>query len=299
VIGIDFNNYARVYQSFCHGSVHMFTIPFCYTKKTYKNCIFATLKQNMAYKERIPDHLFNNRGDFLGRPADFDDRIVQRRIKLVRSIANFTGKNYTLLDIGCGNGASMFQLSGEMKKCVGLEISDEHQKQFNDFKSQNHIENCEYRVMDVTASRVPEQYDRIISFEVIEHLSDESGVKFYYDSLKDDGIMAITVPNKWWIFETHGAKLPLLPWNRIPFFSWLPRPLHERLSNARIYTKKRIKKLLEQYGFKIQRIDYITAPMDVLPEGRFKRWMINTFFKTDITGVPLKSTSLLVVATKS
>ncbi len=110
--------------------------------------------------------------------------------------------------------------------------------------------------------------------------------------------MAVSVPNKWWIFETHGAKLPLLPWNRVPFFSWLPQGLHEKYANARIYTKKRITSLLEKYGFKILSAEYITAPMDVLPEGKFKNFMINNFFNTDTTTVPFKATSILVVAQK-
>ena len=118
-----------------------------------------------------------------------------------------------------------------MKKCSYLE----------DF------ENCELKILDVVTTSSTEKFDRIISFEVIEHLSNESGVQYYFDSLKDDGILAITVPNKWWIFETHGANLPLLPWNRVPFFSWLPKFIHERFANARIYTKKRIKKLLENH----------------------------------------------------
>ena len=140
--------------------------------------------------------------------------------------------------------------------------------------------------------------DLLTSFEVIEHLSNESGVTFYYDSLKDDGILAVSVPNKWWIFETHGAKLPLLPWNRVPFFSWLPKPIHERFAHARIYTKKRIRKLLEKHGFSVLYCKYITAPMDVLLDGELKNWVIKNIFNTDTTSIPFKATSIFVVAKK-
>ncbi len=193
----------------------------------------------------------------------------------------------------------MFLLSDKMKKCVGIEITNEHEADFNDYKETKNIQNCEYKIVDVVKTQATEQFDRIISFEVIEHLSDESGLKFYFDSLKDDGILAITVPNKWWIFETHGANLPLLPWNRVPFFSWLPRPIHERFSNARIYTKKRIEQLLEKHGFTITSSTYITAPMDVLPKGKLKDWVINNIFNTDTTKVPFMSTSIFVVAKKN
>ena len=133
---------------------------------------------------------------------------------------------------------------------------------------------------------------------MIEHLKDENSVKFYYDILKDGGLAAITVPNKWWIFETHGASLPLLPWNRIPFFSWLPRIIHEKFANARIYTKKRIIKLLESAGFKIKSVEYITAPLDVLKEGKLKSFLIKNIFRGDTTKIPFLSTSIFIVGEK-
>lgn len=253
----------------------------------------------MRHKERVPKALFQEDGHYLGRPADFSDRIVLRRIKLVKSISGFTGEDLSLLDIGCGNGASMFLLSKNMKNCVGIEITREHEEEFNNYMAKNNIQNCKYKILDVVEDKAEETFDRIISFEVIEHLSNESGIQFYYDSLKDDGLLAISVPNKWWIFETHGAKLPLLPWNRVPLFSWLPRPMHEKFANARIYTKRRIRKLLEKHGFEVLQSNYVTAPMDVLPNGKFKEWVIKTFFDSDTTKIPFKATSLFVVAKKN
>ena len=189
-------------------------------------------------------------------------------------------------------------LADKMKECVGIDITDKHLDTFNEYKSKNNITNCEYKILDVTKSSASEKYDRIISFDVIEHLSDENGIKFYVDSLTDDGILAITVPNKWWLFETHGAKLSILPWNRVPFFSWLPRPIHERFANAKIYTKRRITRLLENYGLQIIEAKYITAPMDVLPNGKFKNWMIDKIFNSDTTIIPFKATAIFVVAIK-
>lgn len=252
----------------------------------------------MRHEERVPDALFREDGHYLGRPADFSDRIITRRVNLVKSTPNFLGKDLDLLEIGCGNGASMFLLASDFNRCTGIEVTDEHQDQFEKFREQMNASNCEYTIRDVVNSSAEKQYDRLISFEVIEHLTDESGLKFYFDSLKPGGMIAISVPNKWWIFETHGANLPLLPWNRVPFFSWLPRPLHERWSNARIYTMKRIQKLMEKHGFVVDDIKYITAPMDVLPEGKLKNWVIGNIFSTETTAIPFKSTSIFLVAHK-
>lgn len=252
----------------------------------------------MRYKENIPGELFDEEGHYLGRPADFDAELVVRRIKLVKEIPDFTGKDYSLLDIGCGNGASMFVLSRNMKNCVGIDITNEHEDEFNSYKVENNIKNCQFKVLDVVENEAKEKFDRIISFEVIEHLADESGVRYYFDSLKDDGIMAISVPNKWWPFETHGAKLPLLPWNRVPFFSWLPRPIHERFANARIYTKSRIGKLLEKNGFEVISYQYITTPLDVLPDSKFKFWLLKNIFNTVTTKMPIKAPAIFIVAKK-
>lgn len=254
----------------------------------------------MDYKneERVSKRLFREDGHYLGRPADYEDKIISRRVKLVEQIPGFTGPLLDLLEIGCGNGASMFLLADKMRKCVGIEVTDEHRSAFEQYKKERQIENCEYRIVDVVNATPSEQFDRLISFEVIEHLTTENALKYYYDSLKEGGMMAISVPNKWWIFETHGASLPLLPWNRVPFFSWLPRPLHERWANARIYTKKRICRLLEKHGFEVMSTAYITAPMDVLPEGKLKRWVVRNIFNNDTTDVPFKSTSIFVVARK-
>lgn len=252
----------------------------------------------MIHKERVPDKLFNEAGHYLGRPADMTDKIIVRRLNLAKNFPNFSGKDLSLLEIGCGNGASMFGLSEYFEKCVGLEIANDHQEEFEKYVAHNHVKNCAFKIFDIEKNAPFEQFDRLISFEVIEHLSSEDSVKFYYDALKKDGLLAISVPNKWWIFETHGARLPLLPWNRVPFFSWLPRAIHEKFANARIYTQSRIRKLLEKHGFEILQMSYVTAPMDVLPKGKFKDFVVKYFFNSDTTAVPFKSTAIFVVAKK-
>lgn len=258
---------------------------------------FRQICSVMSYKARVPEELFEA-GHYLGRPADFDDRIVHRRLRLVEAVQGFTGKDKDLLEVGCGAGATMFLLSDKMNSCHGIDITNEHQREFESYKKEHGIENCDFEVLDIVGAKPEKQYDRIICFEVIEHLSDENGVQYLFDALKDDGILVVTVPNKWWIFETHGARLTLLPWNRVPFFSWLPQSIHERFANARIYTKNRIHKLLEKHGFEIEQSDYIMAPMDVLPASKIKSWLINNIFKKDTTNIPFKSTAIFVVAKK-
>lgn len=245
--------------------------------------------------DRIPKERFEGE-HYLGRPADFTDLIVRRRVDLVKQIPDFVGTNYTLADVGCGNGASMILLSKDFKSCKGFDIFPENGVDFEKLKAKTGVTNCSFQLINIENEPSLETFDRLISFEVIEHLDNDANVEKFLKLLKPGGLAAITVPNKWWIFETHGAKLPLLPWNRVPFFSWLPRPLHERWANARIYTKRRISQLLTKAGFEVLSTDYVTAPLDVLKEGKFKKWVQGGWFKNNTTPYGIKSTAIFIVA---
>ncbi len=243
---------------------------------------------------KVDETLFTGE-HYLGRPADSTDKIITRRVGLVKAIPGFCDKNMELLEIGAGNGATLLLMSNEMKSCLGVDIFD-HTAEFKKTRDEQGITNCDIIIRDIEKEDLDKKYDRLICFEVIEHFNSEETVKRFARWLKPGALCAISVPNKWWVFETHGARLPLLPWNRVPFFSWLPRFIHERFANARIYTKARIKKLLEASGFEIMEMKYITAPMDVLKEGKLKRFLVNNIFNTETTGVPMLSTSIFIVA---
>lgn len=243
---------------------------------------------------RVDETLFDG-AHYLGRPADSTDKIITRRVGLVKQIPSFCNKQLDLLEIGAGNGATLLLMSNEMKSCTGVDIFD-HRAEFEKAKQAQGITNCEIILKDIEQEELPKQYDRLICFEVIEHFNSEETVKRFKRWLKPGALCAISVPNKWWVFETHGAKLPLLPWNRVPFFSWLPTPIHERFANARIYTKPRIKKLLDDSGFEVIDMQYITAPMDVLKEGALKRWLVGNVFNTETTTTPILSTSIFITA---
>lgn len=251
----------------------------------------------MANTGRVDKKLFES-GHYLGKPADFSDVIISRRTDLTLAIKDFAGKELELVEIGCGNGSSMILLSPFFKTIDGLEYFDGHRKEFETLKNSYERNNIHFLQRDIENTSPEKQYDRMISFEVYEHLLHESSISYYFDILKPGGMAAITVPNKWWIFETHGAKLPLLPWNRVPFFSWLPTFLHERWANARIYTKGRITRILKDTGFVVEEVQYITAPMDVLKEGKLKRFLLKYIFNSPTTSIPFKSTSLFIVARK-
>ena len=59
--------------------------------------------------KRIPKELFKD-DHFVGRPADKDDKIIQRRINILKAYPGFFNKDKNLFDIGCGNGNFIMQM---------------------------------------------------------------------------------------------------------------------------------------------------------------------------------------------
>ncbi|MBL7700261.1 MAG: methyltransferase domain-containing protein [Chitinophagaceae bacterium] len=250
----------------------------------------------MSNTGRVDKKLFRD-DHYLGKPADDEDKIISRRISVMERYPEFFNKTLSCIEVGCGGGATITRIANRFEKSVGIDIYD-YSNEFEHQKQKHGAQNCEFRKVDLENETLPEKFDRLVSFEVIEHLKSEDSIAAYFKILNDGGMAAISVPNKWWVFETHGAKLPLLPWNRVPFFSWLPGKIHERYANARIYTAGRITRLFEKHGFTIIDTCYITAPMDVLKEGRLKRFLVKNVFRNDITTVPMLSTSIFLMAQK-
>jgi SAM-dependent methyltransferase len=235
----------------------------------------------------------------LGKPADAGDFILERRLRLVVRHAPSLGG--LLLDFGCGNGAQTLRFSGDFDRIVGVDVERPFLAAFE----------REIGARGLTGRVTPLHYDgerlplddatvdAVVSFEVLEHVQDEKvALQEIFRVLRPGGWVALTVPNRWWIFETHGARLPLLPWNRVPLFSWLPKAIHDRWARARIYRRREIVGLLRGARFEVGHSAYVTAPLDVLKWRPARDLLRRTQFKSDLTTVPFKATAILVVATK-
>lgn len=229
-----------------------------------------------------------------GKPAEYQQEIVKLRYR--RTIEKVSLANKVVADFGCGNGAQTYQFVKSSCKIIALDIDYDHLHTFSRLLGSQQIESvlliqCDgFRLPIATGS-----IDIVLSYEVLEHVADESvALHEIYRILKPGGEMILSVPNKGWIFETHGAYLPLLPWNRVPFFSWLPHSIHRRYAKARIYRKRDITRLLHTHSFKVLSSEYITAPMDVLETPWLRNFFRSTIFSKDTTAVPFLSTSILV-----
>jgi 2-polyprenyl-3-methyl-5-hydroxy-6-metoxy-1,4-benzoquinol methylase len=204
----------------------------------------------------------------------------------------------TLLDFGCGTGAQTLLFANQFDRIIGVDIDESSiqtfQRSIKNRGLEGRIEAIQY---DGHTLPVPDaSVDFAISFEVLEHVIDERrALAELRRVLKPGARLAMSVPNRWWIFETHGAALPLLKWNRVPFFSWLPKPLHDRWARARIYSRREIVAALRRAGFEVHTATYITAPMDVVRNPRVQNLLRSMIFRGDTTRVPFLSTAVLVV----
>ena len=240
-----------------------------------------------------PEHLAG------GAPAAGGQFILERRARLVRSL--FPSERGHLVDFGCGNGAQTLLFADDFDRLTGVDISENF---LEDFRREIVTQHLHGRVEAVATGGGPIPLpdgaaDVVTSFTVLEHVPDEqAALAEMRRILRPGGKLIISVPNRWWIFETHGADLPLLPWNRVPLVSWWPKRLHDRWARARIYRRREIENILVQSGFSIDVSFRMTAPMDMVRWEPLRRLVRSTMFRPDRAVTPIQATEIVVAATR-
>ncbi len=244
-----------------------------------------------ATEDHIPPHLAG------GKPASADQLILRRRVRLLRPYLPDPGGH--LVDFGCGNGAQSLLLAPLCERVTGVDVNLQF---LGEFAAQIADQGLSDKVagLPLTEGRIPladGAADIVTSFTVLEHVPDErAALAEMHRVLKPGGHLIISVPNRWWIFETHGCDLPLLPWNRVPLVSWWPKALHDRWARARIYRLREIAQIVNGAGFQVEETFRMTAPMDMIGNEILRRWVRATLFRPDRAAVPIQATENFVVA---
>lgn len=238
----------------------------------------------------------------LGTPTRYDFALPRVRHRLSRPFLPEGPSAGRLLDFGCGNGANTVLYAGDFATVDGVDVEAERVAEAVAAAADLGLANVTYQVYD--GEQLPfedEVFDHVTSYEVLEHTADDAAaVAEIRRVLRPGAAATISVPNKWYLMETHGFELPpaWMRWNRVPFMSWLPTPVHERYARARIYTKRRIVALLEQGGFEVLAHDYIMPPFDKVQQPVVKRTLEGTFAAVERSPLRVTGVAHFVAARK-
>jgi len=192
-----------------------------------------------------------------GRPAEYGSYGVTKRLEKIDQAFSLAGMR--LLDLGCGIGSYTVELAPRAVWTCGLDV------QLNLLQSvpasiprvQGAGENLPFK---------NESFDCITMIEVLEHThSDTRVLDECHRVLKTAGKLVLFVPNKLYPLETHPSHIAGLTQTNIPFVSWLPRALHDRISSAKIYSRRRIEGMARAAGFEVGKVGYIFPPLDSFP----------------------------------
>jgi len=246
-----------------------------------------------ANEDHIPAHLAG------GRPASADQLILTRRLRLLRPYLPDPCAH--LVDFGCGNGAQTVLLADLCAQVTGVDVDAGYLAEFDrEIVARGLREHVSGLSLEDARIPLPDgAADVVTSFTVLEHVPDErAALAEMFRVLKPGGRLILSVPNRWWIFETHGCDLPWLPWNRVPLVSWWPKAWHDRWAHARIYRLREIEELVVRAGFRVDDRFRMTAPMDMIGNKSLRRLVRATLFRPDRARVPIQATENFVVATR-
>lgn len=148
-----------------------------------------------------------------------------------------------IFDAGSGFGQYSYFLAKKFKnmKLLGVDVKDDQIEDCNYFFSRTGYNNCRFEIADLTKIDYNNQFDFILSVDVMEHIEDDIGVfKRFYSALKQNGRLMINTPSNLGGSDAHSEDDD----------SFIGE--HVRVG----YSKEDICSKLESAGFKIEHFEY-------------------------------------------
>lgn len=230
-----------------------------------------------------------------------DDFAVKSRLSLIERYIDL--KNKCILDIGCGNGVYTTEIAKRAKYVIGIDCNPDYIHMAVDYAKKEGVKNVDFVVSYAETFSLKSKFDVAIMIEVLEHVEDEiQALRNIRQHLNEDGALVLFVPNKSWIFETHGALIGgrniSLGVLGFPFLSWAPEFIRKKYAGARIYNKRRLKCVLTRSGFEPLFFEYYLPPLDKINQkiAKILRTMYPTINKLPDSVKTFFSISIFCVA---
>lgn len=200
-----------------------------------------------------------------GSPIMYGKSGVLLRLSKLNSIKNIDYNN--CLDLGAGNGAYSLELKNSIKQVTAFDINKNY---LNNLKSRIY---SSIFVVNGSSAYLPfkdNSFESVFLIETVEHFIElEKTVDEIYRVTKSGAIINVTVPNKYFILETHhvyifgktidGRFIPFLPMSNF---------VHKRIGSARRFSVKSLSYVFDDKRYQIIGHDYILPPFDNIRLGQ-------------------------------
>ncbi|MES2708322.1 MAG: class I SAM-dependent methyltransferase [Verrucomicrobiota bacterium] len=226
-------------------------------------------------------------------------RTVEVFTSKLRGIGRLSGRK--LLDVGCGNGTFTIALSHGFEEVYGIDVRDDNLEIFR----RKVDGNSHFKALNMSASEMtfPDSFfDSIITIETLEHVPElQKAASEIARVLAAGGELLITVPNRWFPFENHGARIGSRLWRGrvplLPYFPWL----HRRFAVARVFTVGDLDALFLPEGLIRADHGYLwpTFEHDGNPFQRFLRPLFGVMRKMEVGSLRFFGSSVVVKYIKS
>lgn len=182
----------------------------------------------------------------LGHPSYVWRYGQERRLNLINRYALLAGKR--ILDAGCGLGMYVRAFRRFSDEVYGVDIDLEKVAEASqELPKYGRGMPRPYYVASAEALPFPNGFfDVVLSHEVLEHLRDDRrGVEEACRVLKPGGRLVVFVPNRLWLFETHGIYWRgEYRFGNFPLVNWLPDRWRNKLApHVRAYTRGSLRAL--------------------------------------------------------
>jgi 2-polyprenyl-3-methyl-5-hydroxy-6-metoxy-1,4-benzoquinol methylase len=212
----------------------------------------------------------------LNKKYPYEIEVNNVALKLINNFLMNNSSQLKILDVGCGYGMLLSELSTKYKNIdlFGIEKSKEAIKKIPSFV---HLFTADIEDHDDVLNKLnKEKFDLIIFSDVLEHLYDPvNTLNFYSKFIKKNGAIVVTVPNIGNIY----SRISLF----FGFFNYSETGVMDK-THIRFFTKKTLSKLAISANLKIIKSDYDSIII---------RWFVPTikyFFK----GHSMKASSKLI-----